>query len=62
MTEREHKETEPAETEGGLLVSEYEKWVALMLERGLDPCTVVVDEEGREIDKWGNVVGPGARR
>ncbi len=24
---------------------------------GLDPCMVVIDEQGREIDRWGNPVG-----
>jgi len=36
--------------------------VQRVLERGLSPCMVVLDEQGREIDRWGNVVGPDARR
>ena len=54
-------EREPV-PEGGYRVSEYEEWVGRVLSRGLDPCLVVQDEQGREIDKWGNVVGPSARR
>jgi hypothetical protein len=27
-----------------------------LLARGLHPCIVEVDEEGREVDKWGRIV------
>lgn len=47
-----------AEPEGGWVVTEYEKWAIARLKRGLDPCTVWVDEQGREVDKWGCVVEP----
>jgi len=54
-------EPEPV-LEGGYRISEHDEWVQRVLERGLDPCMVVIDEQGREIDKWGNPVGPDARR
>ena len=59
MDARDQQEPEP---EGGYLISEHDRWVQRVLGRGLDPCMVVLDEQGREIDRWGNVVGPDARR
>ncbi len=61
MDARDQQEPEPV-PEGGYLISEQERWMMRVLERGLDPCMIVLDEQGREVDKWGNVVAPDARR
>ena len=60
MTEREPNGDEAGGDE--LRPGEYIAWVNRLLDRGLDPCLIIQDEQGREIDKWGNIVGPDARR
>ena len=45
-----------AERVGGMVITDYERWAIARLERGLSPCEVWLDEQGREVDKWGNVV------
>jgi hypothetical protein len=40
----------------GTVLSDWERWAITRLERGLSPCQVVLDEQGREVDKWGSVV------
>jgi len=56
------RDQQEPESEGGYLISEHDRWVQRVLERGLDPCMVVIDEQGREIDRWGNPVGSRGRQ
>ena len=45
-----------AERDTGTEVDPSQLAAMALLARGLHPCIVEVDEEGREVDKWGNFV------
>jgi hypothetical protein len=45
-----------AERDTGTVVTDDQLWAIALLERGLSPCIVELDEQGREHDRWGNVV------
>ena len=35
----------------GTIVTDYERWAIAMLERGLSPCEVWLDDQGREVNE-----------